>query len=210
VRNRHPNTAPDVRSQPAGPRPTGTDGPTRTRTASRPAYRLGRHTRTNPATQTQRRTWAARRQHRNQPQAGQARTASTRGRGHLSAPGQAPAGDSNHDAVSPRLGPPDAGHGHSGLRLPPPGCRLSPRLGHGPGSTSNGSRRPGHGKPTRIGHWSQLQNNSARATRPRRYSGNKLDPAPLTVAAPGERRPNASYQQLGKGGPNRTPARHQT
>jgi hypothetical protein len=142
--------------------------------------------------------------------AGPARTASTRGHGHLSAPGQAPAGDSNHDAVSPRLGPPDAGHGHSGLRLPPPGCRLSPRLGHGPGSTSNGSRRPGHGKPTRIGHRSQLQNNSARATRPRRYSGNKLDLAPRTVAAPGGRRPNASYQQLGKGGPNRTPARYQT
>ncbi len=63
MRNRHPNTTPDVRSQPAGPRPTGTDGPTRTRTASRPAYQLGCHTRTDPATQTQRRTWAAHQQH---------------------------------------------------------------------------------------------------------------------------------------------------
>ena len=192
MRNRHPNTTPDVRSRPAGPRPTGTDSPTRTRTASRPAYQLGCHTRTNPATQTQRRTWAARRQHRNQPQAGPARTASTRGHGHLSAPGQAPAGDSNHDAVSPRLGPPDTGRGRNGPRLPAHRRRTSPRPSHGPGNPGNGSRLPGHVKPTRSGHRSQSQNNSARAARPRQYSGNKLDLAPRTVAAPGKRRPIAS------------------
>ena len=76
VRYRHLNTTPDVRSQPAGPRLPGEDGPAGTWTMTQPVHRLGRHTWTELAVLAQGRTGVARQQHRARPQPGLTQTAS--------------------------------------------------------------------------------------------------------------------------------------
>ncbi len=150
MRYRHLNTAPDVRSQAAGPRRPGTDGPARTRTAPQPAHRLGSHIRTERAVTAQRRAWTARQQHRVRLLAGPTLTAGLSNHGHSPAPGPAPAQVSNRDAVSLRLGPPVTGRGRNGLRPPALGNWSLPRPDHGPGSTGNGSRQPAGGLPARA------------------------------------------------------------
>ena len=82
------NTAPDVRSQPAGPRLPGRDGPAGTRTVTQPAHRPGRQAGTGPAASAQGMIGVARQQHRARPQPGLTWTAGlsdpspTRSAGH--------------------------------------------------------------------------------------------------------------------------------
>ena len=169
MRHRHLNTALDVRSQAAGPRRPGTDGPARTRTAPQPAHRLGRQTRTELAVLAQGTTGVARQQHRARPQPGLTRTASlsdlspTRIAGH---------GPRSQQAQTGGAGPP---------ALPATQSRPQQHLQRWPAA------RPR--QPNSDWALEPVTEQLGEGGPPKTISGNKLDLAPRPVAAPDGRRP---------------------